>query len=299
MLATPDTSLGPAGRPTPRRIELLTDWLELSALLEGVEIYKENVADILVECYFAVDQDDSHSIVAEIWRTLRRRERNVGAQYPFELTQDYIAGTPGADVVYRFMLILSAPEYLSGYSIDPSDSIRNTFELVTVEGIAKMLPGWEVKWCGATSEEMRSAGGVISFVAGLLSTQVRDETYFTTHQDGGLDFIAIWKADDTRAAKPALWGQCATGLNWLSKVTEPNFNLWKDAIRLVPDPVRTLAIPFSLDRTTFTNQSVAGRGWIVDRERLARFVDTIESAEVATEIQQWVDAQYKALPRQL
>lgn len=299
MLANPDSSLGPAGQPTDRRIELLTDWLELSALLHGVEIYKENVADILVECYFASSQDNSHSIVAEMWRTLGRRKRNVGDGYPFELTRDYILGVPDSHIIYRFMLILSAPEYLSGYSIPASDPIRNTFELVTVEGISKMLPGWEVKWCGATSAEMRDAGGVIAFVAGLLSTQVRDETCFETHQDGGLDFIAIWKVADSRAAKPALWGQCATGLNWRDKITQPNFDLWSDAIRLVPDPVRALAVPFALDESTFKLHSVAGRGWIIDRERLAAFVDAVEDNEVATSIKYWIDAQYKTLPREL
>ena len=185
MLTTPDSSLGPAGAPTPRRIELLTDWLELSALIDDVEIYKENVADILVECYFASDQDDAHSIVAQMWRTLARRKRNVGTNYPFEVTSDYVCGVPEEGVFYRFMLILSAPEYLSVYSIAPGDVIRNTFEKVTVESVTKMLPGWDVKWCGATSAEMRDIGGVIAFVANLLSTQTRDETIFATHQDGG------------------------------------------------------------------------------------------------------------------
>lgn len=295
MLATPDTSLGPAGRPTPRRIELLTDWVELWGILEKVEIYKENVADVILECYFATDQDDAHSIVAQIWRSLTRRKRNIGAGYPFEVTNDYLIALDTDEVAYSFMLVLSAPEYLSGYSIDPSDGIRNDFEKFTVQGIRSMLPNWDVEWCGATSADMKAAGGIIAYVANMLSTQQKDSSCFSTNQDGGVDFLAIWKSIDGRAAKPALWGQCATGLNWKGKVREPDFKLWADAIRLVPDGLRALAIPFVLDQTTFTKTSVRGGGWIVDRERLAKHINTINCPDLASRIGDWVERQIPQL----
>jgi hypothetical protein len=297
MLAAPDASLGPAGRPTPRRLELLADWIELAALQEDVELYRHNVTDMLSESYFVSGQDDAASNVAEAWRLLRRRQRIVGKSYPFELDDDFIARRDlNENITYGFLLVLAAPEFLSEFNFGTANAFRNLFELVTVEAVRNSLPGWDVYWCGATSKEMRAAGGVVHYVAQILRTAVRDDTFFRTAQDGGLDFIAVWSGADQRSARPALWGQCASGLKWQDKFQEPNFALWSDAIRVLPRAVRAFAVPFSLDDHTFTDAAVKGEAWVLDRLRIASAVHHPGIEKLSGTLREWVWRQLARLP---
>jgi hypothetical protein len=298
MLAAPDSSLGPAGNPTHRRVELLADWIELAAAKENGELYRREIEALLVEQYFVKDQDDAARNVSDAWRVLRRRKRVVGEGYPFELTNKYIFPQDRDNkITYIFLLVLSAPEYLSGFSLGKGGAFRNFFELVTVESVVQALPGWDVYWCGATSKDMKTAGGIVKYVAKILSTNIRDVTYFSSAQDGGVDFMAVLKAGDQRSARPALWGQCASGLDWEKKVQEPNFAHWADAVRVLPRPLRVFAVPFAFGRRTFTKTAIKSEGWVMDRERISANLFCPTTEKLAEMLRSWVTRQMNALPQ--
>jgi hypothetical protein len=297
MLVAPDASLGPAGQPTHRRIELLADWIELAALADDVELYRHDVVGVLKDSYFVKDQDDAQSAVAQAWRVLQRRQRTAGSAYPFDLNDDYILqDRPKDRSAYCFMLVLAATEYLSGYRFGSGGAFRNLFEIMCVEAVSRLLPGWEVSWCGATAQDMRAAGGIVPYVARLLRTQVKDPTFFKSAQDGGVDFLAVWTGADQRSARPALWGQVASGQDWDSKLKEPDFDLWMDAIRVLPAPARAFAVPFAFDQHTFTFAAIKSTGWILDRERLAAALPKPSDAKLEKSISEWLDTQLKRLP---
>lgn len=298
MLVAPDTALGPAGQPTERRVELLADWIELAALADREELYRLKAVDVLEESYFTSSQDDAKSCVAQAWRVLQRRKHNIGAAYPFIIEDDYVLLDEDAqDVAYCFMLVLSATEYLSGFNFGNGNAFRNLFEIMCVEAVQRLLPGWSVAWCGATAKDMKAAGGIVNFIAGHLRTEVHDTTFFNSAQDGGVDFLAIWAGRDDRSARPALWGQVASGQNWDTKLTEPNFDLWKDAIRVLPAPSRAFAVPFAFDKFTFKKAAIRSTGWILDRERIASAFEVPPEAKLAESILDWLNKQVGRLPR--
>lgn len=275
---------------------MLADWIELAAYLAQEEVYRENAVAMLEDSYFVRDQDEARREVSSAWRALEKRVRHLEAAYPFDLSEEYIVPSDRPAVPYRFMLVLSAPEYLDKYSHGKAGAFRSLFEIMSVEAVRGLLGGWSVVWSGALSAEMKAADGVVPYVASLLRTKVHDATFFHSAQDGGVDFLAVWKGIDDRSARPAIWGQCASGADWLDKLQEPNFNRWQDAIRVLPDPVRAITIPFSLDQYTFTEAAIAGRGWIVDRLRIASGLDGTLEARLQAQIEAWIIKQMAKLP---
>jgi hypothetical protein len=296
MLASPSAALGGPGQPTSRRTELIADWIELSAYVEEVEIYRHNVRDRLTEAYFTVDEDDASRAVNDAWRALRRRSKAIGASYPFDIARNAVTLKTAPEPPYLFFLVLSSPEYFSGFSLSRGGGFRNVFELVTIEAVRQLLPNWEVSWAGATSREMKSAGGVAPYIARLLKTKIRNRLQFANAQDGGVDFIAVVISGDGRAAGPALWGQCATGMDWDQKLEEPSFNRWNDAVRILTEPVRAFAVPFAFDVNTWDDAAVRSRGWILDRERLARALPLPLDPKLTALITAWLEKETTRLP---
>jgi hypothetical protein len=296
MLTTPSAALGGVGQPTPRRTELIADWIELSAYVEGVEVYRASVEDRLKDAYFVADDDDAARAAASAWRVLRRRARALSAQYPFSVESDHIIIKDDCDSRYLFLLVLSSPEYLSGFSLSRGGGFRNFFELITIDALKELLPNWNVYWMGATSTEMKAAGGVVSYLGRLLKTKVLNRKHFASAQDGGIDFLAVQDSQDARPAGPAFWGQCATGLNWTEKLEEPSFDLWRNAVNVRTTPVRAFAVPFALDAENWDYAAVRSAGWVLDRERIVRALSNPSDARLVAAITKWLDSERARLP---
>jgi hypothetical protein len=111
---------------------------------------------------------------------------------------------------------------------------------------------------------------VVQEVANNVCEPIGEVTRWTrpSAHEAGLDVVCHYKFQDGKAGTPVYLLQCASGVEWESKLHTPNIRLWKRVVSFTCDPQKAFALPFALTDSEFTRVCNLVNGMILDRYRL-------------------------------
>lgn len=205
--------------------------------------------------------------------------------YPFEVQPRYIQARANFDdSVYVFLLVLSTFGKDAGPStLDGAD----LFEQVSAYAAEQYLGGADrgAKRYLFGFPRRVSPAGFRDAVDDLCvrigeGGRSRNRPTRSDQKDAKLDLV-VWRAfDDGRVGKLIGFGQCATGHNWRTKLSElqtPAF--WKKWITepAAVDPVRMFFVPFRVEAIKWDDASIDG-GILFDRCRIASLAANLDDA---------------------
>jgi hypothetical protein len=278
--------------------EALTDWLELQALFTRSATSMQDLVSLFrtggtIDEVAGGEGFDRGSEVAQqvaetALDTASTRARICGRAYPFTPAQQALGPRRTArQAVYTFMLLLST------YGKDAAKECEDgagLFEEVARHALGSYI-GAETYRFGFPRKlkptgfrpalddmclKMNEGGG----------SRLRPTT---KHQkDAHLDIVAWVPMPDTRFGKFLVFGQCATGWDWPSKLTELQAREWCEHWMLDPPPVapmRAFMMPHMADGESWlANSRLAGV--IFDRCRIAAFSQRV-GRELAVRVREW------------
>jgi hypothetical protein len=309
-----------------RRIEVLASWVELSALAEddgfvprGHVLNCFNDSSLFVDKKAAsADASDSSTegtaaaTVADIWRTLRRRQQLVANLWPFDLAEDSLTRREGCKklpevVAYTTMLLIEAAAsgWYKSLKIAKSDRVRAHFETIVACSLARVCGGRATRF-GAPfpSDWPKKFPARVKYLAdGFGVRAVAEELRklaSKAQQDGSLDVVVRWKIGDEDAASPYLLVQCATGKTWKkTKLGEPKMTLWGKFVSWNGPCFRVIAVPFVVRGENELYGASVAHEWaiILDRLRIATGEpDKGIDAELRKVLVDWCKRMLVALP---
>ena len=286
--------------PTPATDPInQADWLELVTLLRDDRSTSINdLRQLLVATdtatSFADDGDPPDELQAEeALAELARRARAADGAYPFEFDRTGTLITlknDSAYVPYVFCLLLS---WLGAAREQAQADVARLFERLATVAACQYLgaairfghPREDLspKFEDALAEVCKALG---DGEPGLQAGGLRDT------KDGHLDVVA-WKTIDGKPGQMVLFGQCAAGGNWTTKLGELNvrdFLALYMKRALAVEPVRAFFTPFQISQQTWWQTSVKA-GIVFDRCRISR----LAHSENLTDHSAWIAARLAQL----
>lgn len=271
----------------------LADWLEYEALTSAngvgalLELARQlgigGVGDAETEGRQEPRQFADHPVLDDVMSEIERRAAGCGDGYPFEVDAGGTSITrkeDWADFSYTNLLLLS----LITNSKDAVATAQGNayparlFEAICVIAAENYLGGEAQGARGFHFGSPRPNGSgfsdALQGLANALCGRRLGELVPDAEKDDGLDVFAWRPFADQRCNFVCLFGQCATGDNWLDKNPEPLqfLDVW---LRVETSAVNSvLFVPFTLTKTEWIKKS---RAVIVfDRCRIAALVPRIE-----------------------
>lgn len=305
------------------RSQVIASWLELAALADddgaayrGDALESMRDSQLFADSSAADDRkegdsSDPHSAagnLAQAWAVLRSRERDLGSNWPFCLSDDALTRRPGRKQLdqvcaYAAMLLIEAAslKWYLGLAIKAGDPIRHWFEEIAVACMRRFSNGVTVRF-GAPfpSSWPPSFKERVKHLANLFELDARDSEIVryssTAQQDDSLDIVTRLRVSDELEGVPYLLVQCATGANWSThKPAQPTIELWDKYISWNGPRLKALAVPFSLrEKGELASASVRHLDALVlDRQRLAGALpdDLIEDG-LRQNLTQWCKAKF-------
>ena len=208
----------------------------------------------------------------------------LGNLYPFYLNGNTLEYAPSENGIYELLLAISSV---------PSPSTHNAdrlFEEAATQ-IARGILGddslsWHTGWprSGGNPPRLKDLYQVIHEQTGEFHWQPKagfpDDPAPADEKDCGIDIIVQRPLDAARQGNLFLFGQCACGNNWDSKLLEadPSYRLSRyfSTITHVP-PIVAIFVPFCLSQY-WINDTSRQKVLPVDRLRLVQIAAKVESA---------------------
>ncbi|MCW1432077.1 hypothetical protein [Novosphingobium sp. JCM 18896] len=306
-----------------RSFSLSADWLEILALARPQQYATDGdiaTANDILEDRAAVAAEDDLALPEEdpdildpateraldaVFEEVSHRQRVLGAAYPFDLKIGKrtlsLSVSPEADdpIVEQARAIYIACLYMTGVrgglidakaaKIRADPDMGNAFQICATIAAAGYMSG-DAYWFGHPRPDETPFMDAIRKVAGLLQGTAAPapppgETLYA--KDRGIDVIA-WRAHhDGRPAKLIMYGQCASGMDWVGKPVTGKVHRMDSYYTLAPSKnwIPALLTPFPLYsekenghrlRTEeamqgFYRQNEAEMGVIIDRLRIVRW----------------------------
>lgn len=275
--------------------DILEDRAAIAA--EGDPGFPENDPDIL-------DPATEQALDA-VFEELANRRRVLDVAYPFDLEIEKrrlsLSVSPASNdaLIEQARAIYIACLNMTGVRgglidakaarLRADPDMGNAFQICATIAAAGYMSG-DAYWFGHPRPDQTPFMDAIRKVAGLLHgiaapTPPPGETLYA--KDGGIDVIAWRDHHDDRPAKLILYGQCASGMDWVGKPVTGKVNRMDSYYSLAPSKhwIPALLTPFPLYsekenahrlRTEdamqgFYRQSEAEMGVIIDRLRLVRW----------------------------
>ena len=288
-------SIPPAASDSP---EELADWLEYTALLAADRdtsiwdlariLNRSGSTDVVDDPEDAEHTDPgiddvSYPFAERAFAAVEERYRSCGENgeaYPFELGESFIRlRRGGANFAYTFLLLLSAkmaqaPPQKEAIALfdDLASAAAANYLGAPQPGVGSAVFGFPRRMLArqfpkALDDLCNQMGEGVSHV---------DRPRTKAQKDAKLDVVAWRHFADGRAGKLIAFGQCATGANWRSKLTElqpKNFiRLWMREAPVV-DPLRMFFTPERVEQNLWLETTVNG-GILFDRCRIAALAPT-------------------------
>jgi hypothetical protein len=302
-----DPNVVPSAAAEP---EYHADFLELSAIRSSRRSYSfhdyvrdlhiGNASEVLADSsddegedneYEGSDNEDEE-IAQAAFAELDDRRLSFGFsgnRYPFDITSNTLTLRSDGDTsLYVFLALLSWYGKDAGPAGTDGEKI---FEEVSAKAAEKYL--------GGDGESGRARSVVFGFPRTVLPAGFaaavnslcgrmreggghRGGRQTLPHQkDGKLDVVAWLEFHDNRQGKLITFGQCATGENWTSKITElPQPHDWCShwmADKPLVWPVRSFFVPHRVTRDRWADSCTFG-GILYDRCRIASLVPNVNGA---------------------
>jgi hypothetical protein len=257
--------------------EDVADWVETTLLTRQSPIGIDELNSLAKE-----EGDLSESEVGLGLRVMRVRQRWLGEQYPFQLSDIYVAPHPqAAESLYAALLLLSpGSPNRQLFHPQPSQSMAALFEKIVVEATQRMMgPQTRAVRFGWPSDIGRPErfSDAIEWLAQLMG--IKSGTAFRSplRKDGGVDVVAWRPFPDKRSAFPVALVQCTVQREVVSKSRDIDVRNWSGWLALDIDPTTILAIPGTVAKTEDWNE-IALRALILDRIRLVGLLDNSQLA---------------------
>ncbi len=278
----------------------LADWLELSALEAGD--LNASSGDLSAALQLAVGGSSRRArevtegieadVLSAMWE-VEERVRNTGRAYPFSIKRGRVVQANDdwtESFAYVFCLALS----YYGYSPKKGDEFNpwHVFEEVALIAAKNFIDGEAVRFAN-----LRDGRSFAEAVDELCLRMGEGGRYQTRHrlrpQDDKLDLVAWRDFYDRRESKLILFGQCAAGANWATKISELQPTDWTQewmAEGPVSPLVRSFYIPHRIDADRWPYYSRRA-GIFFDRCRIAAWVPYAGNEGLADQCLEWVSEQ--------
>lgn len=298
----------------------LADWLELSALAD--EDRNASIQDLTaelrrngtVEAYATVTWDDSEPVLDEsegdertiedtvdsrgesteaiseaVFAELEARGRSANLGYVYDIERDYIQLKPGLDVTastYIFQLLLST-QRVRDYTSSQLHPERQ-FEALCVRtlqsyfGGVSNTQGFKFGW--PREPEYSSFSEALTHIISLFNEggTVKSRSLAQSRRDDKLDVVVSIPFGDGEPGQLIAFGQCATGTDWESKLSELyDTAKWCEQWMTDPPtvaPVRTFFIPYCIESSRWKHASRRG-GVLFERCRIASHLTELDDEE--------------------
>ena len=277
--------------PTSVSSQSLTDWVELSCVKSKMgRISRSDVLDHLSE----YDIDGPEERCTSIWQELQRRSRALGALYPVSVKPTNIQRPRPweKDATYVMLLLLGSAE------AKPKGSAQLFEEMATL-AMARYTGGRALRIGHPRKSPVPSSfSDLLKYLSRELGESLRRaEPMIADTKDCRADIIAWRPFTDARGSQLIILGQCATGANWTTKLTECNVDVWARYLEFVVPPLRAFATPFmEPDPGHWLEHGTMG-GIAFDRIRLVeQLAAAALPAKLEADIKSLVKAELKVLP---
>jgi hypothetical protein len=266
--------------PTPvTDIVNMADWLELRALLAADRnASRSDLRRVLVQSGVIGDTSDPSTnfddevLASDAFAEIQDRAASCGAGYPFLTEEGLIQGH--ADISpfwpYIFCLLFS---FRGANRAEPGRRPSSLFEEVAEAAAGSYVQGSSLKFGFPRRILPASFAPALDYVCAQLheGQGARKRPSSRNAKDARLDIVAWRPFPDGRPAQLILFGQCAAGANWQSKLTELQPNVftelyWKEAPAV--HPIKAFFTPFRLKSETWYETSKHA-GILFDRCRIA------------------------------
>ena len=275
------------------------DWLELTAVYQST--HSASVQDLAsavrrtgsVDATIDADLEDNSSLdiaaerenellesIAEAaFDILEARRAFLGNGYPFNIGNVLEARKDALDSPYLFLSALTAYRYVPGTFSQTGSTL---FELLCTHALYEYLGG------NPTAESMhfgypRPAGpsGFPEAVNELCrrlgdGIQCKTSDLARSQNDGKLDVVAWVSFGDSRSSQISVFGQCATGLHWQTKINDLQpYDFCSQWLAKVPTPIPLAAffVPGQIPETDWTDLTHSRERLLFDRLRIARLLE--------------------------
>lgn len=317
---------GPLVAPDIQRsFSLSADWLEILALARpqqsatdgdiatANDILEDKAAFVAEDFDPDAPEDDpdildpaTERALDAVFEEIANRKRVLGDAYPFDLTITkrrlslVVSEASENELVRQGRAIYVACLYMTGIrgglinakaaKLRADPDMGNAFQICATIAAAGYMSG-DAYWFGHPRPDQTPFIEAVRKLAGLLRQGTPapaappGETIFA--KDGGIDVVAWRDHHDGRPAKLIMYGQCASGMDWVGKPVKGKVDRMDSFYTLTPSKhwIPALLTPFPLYsekenahrlRTEdamngFYRQNEAEMGVIIDRLRVVRW----------------------------
>jgi hypothetical protein len=259
----------------------LGDWLELAALGAGDK--NASAGDLERElrlrgAHSGPRQDDLiEAQCINVFSELENRSTAAGTAYPFEVTGSVLQARDdwAAAVPYLFCLCLSHFTYAKRQR--QKKAPERLFEHLARVAAGRFIQGQAVRF--AAPRDRDDFPGSFRSAVDKLCREIINEgdgcrpSVRARQQDDGVDIVAWRDFPDRAPGKLLMFGNCASGRNWKSKLHElrPSDFYAKWVLGRTPTQVlKSLFIPYRVERGDWDEHSIDA-GIIFDRCRIAHW----------------------------
>jgi hypothetical protein len=235
----------------------LADWLELLALQSGDK--NASLGDLLSALQIPLGREEAKTLTFEVMSEIEDRIKATGDAYPFSLLGSSVLQIKKDNlneyVAYIFCLLLSYFGWkpVKNTPINP----RLLFEDLACIAAKQYLQG-DVLQFGTgryNSSNVSTFGQLVTELCKKLGEGQGLGTKKTLNKkDDHVDLVAWKDFKDGRESKLILFGQCATGENWDSKVNELNPDAFCGNWMIKP-------MVSSLGRSFYVPHRISGELW--------------------------------------
>lgn len=282
----------------------LADWLELNALISVAgQTSLDDLRHALgagelgstVGASPALQSSQLEQLAAEVSLEIDDRTRRTRGAYPFRMKKSSLERTirpdRSLDSTYAFCLLMSSISWdnqrLKGFFPE------RMFEEISCLAAERYMDGDAVRfgWPRFKGTLPGSFGKAVEALCARMGEGIgyRDDKAKGDEQDAGLDLVA-WKCIDGNRGKLVLFGACATGLNWTSKLQELQPLDFCDLYLLddpIPEPSKAFFLPRIVPRTLWNHYSEKA-GMLFDRCRISGLVPKLPSMNRHGSIADWM-----------
>ena len=241
----------------------------------------------------ADDKIDSHCV--DVFALLTQRSKISGSAYPFKVTSGVITRKnrtlPTEHLPYVFCLCVS---YFTGElpKTNKSDP-RLMFEEMSCYALAAYIGGdYFLFGTGRSGTTSRGFKDSVKDLCNFLDEGIGFREQDTLHkQDDHLDIVAIQNFPDSKRSKLIVFGQCATGKNWTSKILELHPKIFCDqwmSGTVVSPLMRSFLTPHVIADNRW-DYYARQAGLLFDRTRVSCWASKHEKIiEITGPIRQWL-----------
>lgn len=283
----------------------LADWLELNALSEG----QCSVGDLNTALHAEGDSDIKvQEVLGAVQTEITFRQASTGKGYPFSDSNGSLIARPTAALSSTYVHSLLLTYFGPGHAVLKKAGVfpERMFEVVCREAAKTLLNGERVKGTAVRFGTPRATGELPkSFIRAIdeLCQRIGEGGGFNAYEamsaswggDRGLDIVA-WREIDSRPGRLLLFGACASGRNWHSKLDELSEHFSRDWMQLgpTPAPLRAFFTTHVIEQGEWRN--VARRaGLLIDRPRIAALVPRLPATTPHGDAREWVAAAAQVL----